>query len=246
MLGLASSVDSILSLLGLWLVRLRHALLTTCYVLWNCVRLYMFPSMLKLTAALAGPDGDAITIVPACLSYVWLISLVPRRKWAVVSAGMLIIMFLKEWTSLWPYGQDGLVMTILLLGLMASVAVSNSVVDLFVATMTWWGLTLIRRCLRQKLVTVCCSLGRFSVVAHGSVWLLHRLCTVLCMVGGVLKLGLFRSSPTMSTSWVTTLLVSLLNITVWNGRVLCVCCDTAGRPALSTTYYFPLLTWHRY
>lgn len=56
-----------------------------------------------------------------------------RRNCAVVDAGILIIWFLKECISLWPYGQEGLVMTMLLLGLMARVAVNSKVVDLLVA-----------------------------------------------------------------------------------------------------------------
>lgn len=58
-------MDPILALLGLWLVKLRQALLMTCYVLWSVVSPYILLNMAKLTAALAGPDGDATTMVPA-------------------------------------------------------------------------------------------------------------------------------------------------------------------------------------
>lgn len=142
---------------------------------------------------------------------------------------MLMIPLLNVCISLWPYGQDGLVTSILLLLPIASVVDSSSVAELFVATVTCPGLMLMRRCLPQKLETVRCSLGRFTVVAHGSGWLLHRLCTVLCMVGGVLKLGLLRSSPIILALPVTTLLVTVLNITVWNGPVTRVCPDNRGR-----------------
>lgn len=51
----------------------------------------------------------------------------------MVEAGILTIWFLNDCISLWPYGQEGLVITILLLGLMASVAVNSRVVELLVA-----------------------------------------------------------------------------------------------------------------
>lgn len=120
-------------------------------------------------------------------------------------------------------------MTSILLFLpIANVVVSSSVAEFLVATVTCPGLMLIRRCLPQKLETVRCNLGKFTVVAHGNGWLLHRLCTVLCIVGGVLKLGLFKSNPIILVFVVTTLLVTVLNITVWNGPVTRVWRDTRG------------------
>lgn len=40
----------------------------TCYVLCPVVNRYILLSMVKLTAALAGPDGEATTMVPALLA----------------------------------------------------------------------------------------------------------------------------------------------------------------------------------